>query len=283
MKLQGTLLWLSVLTIGAVTWGGCLVVQRDDVPAPGVDPFDPRGGDAPMAFSWRIDGRDPAADPTACSDADVQFLRMTILDGAGGPRTFPSLQWDCNLGRYRSASPELRAGSYRVYFEAVAADGTRRSVAPGRRNAQGNVEPAPEAAVVVAGRLYDFDQGNTVDPSLPGNPTNFATTTGTLEVAVTYVRGQGLPVDCATAGVDRIRWQLLAPNGVAVEDHTTAEECARYATIRWPSVFLDRYTLAVTAFQANGDRIGTGRCTGLLVRRGTAPTRFACEVALPPR
>jgi len=263
--------------------GGCWGTDRDDAPPPGSDRYDPRGGDAPLYFSWRIDGRDPASDPTACAEAGVQFLRMTILDGSGAARTFPSLQWDCNLGQYRSASPELRAGQYRVYFEAVSAEGVRRSVAPGRRNAEGLIEPAPEAATIVAGQPYDFDRGNTVDPNLPGNPTNFATATGSLEVAVTYRRGDGLPVNCATAGVDRIRWQLLAPNGVAVEDHTTAEPCDQYASIRWPSVILDRYTLAVTGFAANGDRIGTGRCPGLLVRRGTGPTRFACEVALPGR
>lgn len=273
--------WLAGVALAAASLGGCLIVQRDDTPTAPGDRYDPRGADATLAFSWRIDGRDPARDPTACAEAGVQFLRLTILDGAGAARNFPSLQWDCNLGRYRSAAPELRAGSYQVYFEAIAADGTRRSVAPARRSAEGRIEPAPEAAQFVAGQLYDFDRGNTVDPTLPGNPTNFATGTGALEVDLQYTRGAAAPTGCEAARVARIRWQLLAPNGVAVENHTTAEACAMYARVRWDTVLLDQYTLAVTALGADGAPLGTGRCGPLLVRRGPSATRHPCTIALP--
>lgn len=284
------IVFASAATLAAtLCLSGCIIVSdsdRDTAPPPptvNTDPGDPRGTEASLAFSWRIDGRDPVTDARACSDAGVQFIRLTVLDGATA-RTFQTLQWDCNLGRYSSARPELRAGSFNVYFEAVAADGRRLSVAPSRRNDRGEREPSPERAVFVAGQRYDFDQGNQAEPGLPGVATNFATGPGGLEVSLRYDRaGVAENADCATARVARIRWRLLAPNNVAVEDHTQQESCAQYAQIRWETLFRDNYRLAVTAFDSEGATLGTGQCADLLVRAGTTPSTYACRVVLGAR
>ena len=238
---------------------------------------DPPFQGSTVSFSWRVDGLDPRANPNACRAAGVQFLQLVLVDATDVTRVRLRLQWDCTLGTYRSPSPELPAGSWAFYVEAVAPDGSRLSVAPGRRDATGAVVPAPEALSVVAGGHVDLDRGNTTDPSLPGVPTNFATGTGPLQVALRWQTRSG-EGDCAAAGVARLQWQLVAPNGVVVEDHTTSEACAQYATIRWDRTLYDDYSLVVRGYDTDEALTHQGRCAGLRSGRDVPAAGYSCAV-----
>lgn len=231
-----------------------------------------------FSFSWRIDGRDPRANPTACRDAGVQFLQLVLVNPNDVTRERLRVQWDCSLGTYRSPTPELPAGAWAFYIEAVATDGSRLSVAPGRRDATGAVVPAPEPITVPSGGHLDLDRGNTTDTTLPGVPTNFATGTGPLQVALQWQTRAGMG-DCAAAGVAKLRWQLVAPNGVVVEDHATLEACAQYATIRWDRTLYDEYSLVVRGYGADESLTHEGRCAGLRSGRDAAARAgYACAV-----
>ena len=241
---------------------------------------DPRGSDALIAFSWRINGQDPAMVPAACSEAGVQFIRMNVVDEQNQAHPIDTFQWDCNLGRYRSTRAEVRAGTFRVFWEAVTGDGRRVSLAPARRE-NGAVVPAPEPVTFVRGETADFDRGNTTDPAtIPGQPTNFATGSGRLQAAVRYQAPGAMmgasPVDCAGAGVTTITWQLRAPNGVAVDDHSMAEACAQYPTITWNSVIWDNYTLVLAGRDASGATVVRGSCPNLLARRAPTQSMYNC-------
>ncbi len=256
---------------------------------PGVDP---RGTDAMLSFSWVINGQDPrgTAGSDPCQAAGVQFIRMSVVDGQDQTHTYSTFQWDCHLGSHRSARPELRAGMFNVYWEAVTADGRRISLAPARVDpTTSTVVPAPEPATFVLGQVYDFDQGNTAVPGTPGHPTNFATGAGSLDVNLTYA--PGAPGDggagdggtasggtCTAARIATITWQLRASNGVAVEDHTTSENCMSYQHIRWDRVNWDDYSLGVTARDSTGTVILQGDCLNLLAGSDPARSVYACTV-----
>lgn len=237
-------------------------------------------GDVRLRFSWRIDGQDPRTATAACREADVQVIRMTVVDvGQTAPRQ--TLSWDCNLGRYESTQGDLPSGQFGVYWEALSSTGRVRSIAPARRDASNAVVPAPQTATLPSGGLVDFDATNTVNPG-QGVPTNFATASGPLDVTVDHALAAGGAGTCAQAGVDKISWRLLAPTGVAVEDHATREDCARYARIHWESVILDDYTLAVTGYSAAGATVSQGRCEHLLARRDAAQSMYHCTVTRAP-
>ncbi len=241
--------------------------------------YDPRGAEASLSFSWRIDGQDPRAVPTACQAAGVRYVQMSVVDDQDQAHVYDSLRWDCNLGSYRSARPEVRAGTYRVFWEAVNTEGRRVSLAPARRDeATGAVVPAPEPVTFVAGQTVDFDRGNQVDPALPGAPTNFATGAGPLRVTLRYATAAGAAGDCAAAGVTEITWQLKAPNGVAVEDHTRRETCSRYPTVTWERVIWDDYALTVTGTDASGAVVARGTCPHLLATRDPQRAMYECTV-----
>lgn len=237
-------------------------------------------GEVRLRFSWRIDGQDPRAAATACRDADVQVIRMTVVD-VGGTTPRQTLSWDCNLGRYESAQGDLPAGEFGVYWEALSSAGRVRSIAPARRDGAGMVVPAPQTATLPAGGLVDFDATNTVNPG-SGVPTNFATASGPLDVTLDHTLAAGGTGTCAQAGVSTITWQLVAPTGLATEDHQTREECARYAHIHWDSVILDEYALVVTGRDAAGNVVERGRCEHLLARRDATQSMYHCTVARAP-
>lgn len=251
-------------------------------PDAGSSAADPRGADAMLSFSWRINGQDPRAVTTACAEAGVRFIQLNVVDDQDQARVYDSFRWDCNLGGYRSARPEVRAGTYRVFWEAVAADGRRLSIAPARRDAATNmVVPDPQTASFATGQVTDFDRANTTDPARPGVPTNFATGVGPLRVALRYVPAGGTAAtagDCAAAGVETITWQLRAPNGIVVEDHTTAERCAQYMNVTWERVIWDDYALTVTGSDARGAVVARGTCEHLLATRDPARATYPCVV-----
>lgn len=232
-----------------------------------------------VSFSWRIDGRDPRTVQTACADAGVQFIQLVLVSPGDLTDVRLRLQWDCSLGAYRSSVPELPAGSWAFYIEAVARDGRRLSVAPARRSSAGAIEPAPEALTVMANGHVDLDRSNTTDPSRAGFATNFATGTGPLEVALRW-QTRDSAGDCVAAGVTRIRWQLVTPNGAVIDDHTTtADPCEEHPTLRWDRTLYDDYTVIVRGYGAAETPTHEGRCTSLFSGRDTtASTNYRCEV-----
>jgi hypothetical protein len=239
-----------------------------------------RGGDATFNFSWRIDGQDPAGPGDPCTAAGVRFIRMTVVDDADPSREYEGFRFDCHLGRYRSPAPELRAGIYRLYWEAVAADGSRVSLASGTFR-DGVRQPTLEHVVVERGAHVDFDAGNRPDTSFPGAPTNFATGRGPLEVALEFAAtpGASTGASCAAAGVERVTWTLRLSNNVAIDLHTTREACAAgYGALRWDALDFDRYMLEVRGYDAAGREGWRGRCGDLLVARGVSSTPRRCLV-----
>lgn len=239
--------------------------------------------DVKVSFSWLVNGRDPRM-ADACAESGMEFIRMTLLDGPYGvasTRTVGTLSWNCNLGAWRSTQPELHAGSYRVYWDAVTHEGRVVSTAPATINATTRaVTPAPEPVTLVAGTTYNFDATNAVTLGTDGNPTNFSTGVNGLEVALSYATAAAPTVGsaCAAAGVGQIRWQLLGSNGAPVEDHTTSEDCTRFTSVRWDALQRDRYSLKVTGLDASGNIGWQGTCPDLLVTAGPNATRLNCVV-----
>lgn len=243
-------------------------------PEPGVDP---RGNDATFNFSWLIDGQDPTDPSDPCTAANVRFIRMNVV-GRGDGGVIDAFRFDCRLGRHRSAVPELRAGTYQLFWEAVRADGTRVSVASGTY-VNGVLQPTLEEITVERGGHIDFDARNRPDLSFPPAPTNFATGRGPLEVALQWASAPGATQgsDCATAGVATVSWTLRLSNHVAIEQHTTPESCAAgYGTLRWNALDFDRYKLEVQGYHASGQLGWRGTCS-ILVTRGSA-ARQSCLV-----
>lgn len=244
----------------------------------------PAQSDVGLAFSWRINGQDPAS-TAACDEAGVEFIRMMLLDGATGTRAVSVLNWACTLGRWRSPRPELLAGTYRVYWEAVSHDGHPRSVAPGHADPTTHtVTPAPETVTLISGETHDFDATNVVTLGLHGNPTNLATGEGPLELRLRYAGADpaGAPLGCDAAGVREIQWQLAASNGLVVEEHATRETCSHYERIRWNTLLRDRYRLTVSGTDATGAIGWRGACEGLTVGAGPAATTMDCVITRAP-
>lgn len=251
---------------------------------PGHDPdppagFDPRGGDATFNFSWRINGQDPtdAADP--CRTADVRFIRMTVVDSADTSRELEAFRFDCHLGSYRSPQPELRAGAYRLYWEAISSTGARRSLASGTY-VDGVLQPTLESLTVVRGVHVDFDASNRPDTTFSGAPTNFSTGQGPLEVGLRFAAtpGAGTGTDCTTAGVATVSWTLRLSNHVPIERHTTREACSTgFGQLVWDALHFDRYTLEVQGFDEAGQERWRGQCPDVLVHEAApAVARHTC-------
>jgi hypothetical protein len=226
---------------------------------------DPRGADATFNFSWRINGQDPTAATGACAAAGVRFIRMTFVDDQNAEHQYDAFRLDCNLGTYHSPRPELAAGTYRLYWEAIGLDGRRVSLAEGNY-VNGQLVPRPERVTVVRGGNVDFDASNRQDDTFTGQPTNFSTGAGPLEVTLAWAatRGATPGTDCATAGVATVSWTLRLSNGVPVETHDAREACEAFTRIRWDQVNFDNYILDVRGFGTGGAMGWSSRCTGLL-------------------
>src|SRR5690348_7161004 len=68
---------------------------------------DPRGSDATFNFSWLINGQDPKSTEDPCTLANVQYIRMVVVDPDNPSIHADSFQFDCRLGSYHSSQPEL--------------------------------------------------------------------------------------------------------------------------------------------------------------------------------
>jgi hypothetical protein len=231
--------------------------------------------------SWLINGQDPAAASDPCTAGGVHVIRMTFVDPNGAPVVMDPLQFDCHLGSYRSAQPELRAGTWRLYWEALAPDGSRVSLAAGTYM-NGMLQPTLESVTVQPGINVDFDTVNRPDATFPPAPTNFATGTGPMQVRFTWAQTQSATtgVDCGPAGVSTLRWVLRRSNGVPADQHDNPELCsAGYGALQWDRLDFDRYSVEVHGFDAAGTETWRGTCNGLLdATAGSTPTTYPCLV-----
>lgn len=245
---------------------------------------DPRGTDGTFNFSWIINGVAPNDPSNPCQAAGVRFIRMVVVDNNNMEQRYDEFRFDCTLGTYRSAQPELRAGTYRVFWEADAADGHRLSLAAGTL-VNGMVQPVYEQIMVQTGTHIDFDAENRPSTDFQGAPTNFATGSGPMQVALSWAptAGAAAGVDCATAGVSTVTWTLRMSNNVPVDSHTQRTACdAMLARVAWDQLNWDRYALEVQGFDAMGTQRWNGRCGNLLVNTATGPTGLTCLVDRRP-
>lgn len=249
---------------------------------PPTDARDPRGTDASFHFSWRINGQDPASASDPCTAAGVRFVRMSVVTAGEAPQPVDAFDFDCHLGSYTSAHPELRAGTYRLFWEALAPDGTRRSVAAGTFGPDGRVNPALESLTVPPSGLVDFDATNRPDVTFPPSSTNFATGSGPLRATFAWAAhpGDAAGPTCSVAQVSGVTWTLRRSNGAVADARTAPALCADgYNAVQWDTLEFDRYTLEANGFDAAGTQRYRGRCTDLAVTSaGPAPERVTCVV-----
>lgn len=128
------------------------------------------GADVRVAFSWVINGQDPTT-TDACGDGAVEFIRMTVLDGATGTQTVTTLNWACSLGRWRSPAAAASRLGTTACTGRPSHEGRALSVAPGHADpATHAVTPSPEPVTLLAGETHDFDATNTTVTGQPGHP-----------------------------------------------------------------------------------------------------------------
>jgi hypothetical protein len=248
----------------------------DDGGGPGINPH---GSDGSFKFSWLINGQDPTAASDPCAAAHVALVRMVVVDDSGAMQD-DSFAFDCHLGHYQSAQPELRAGTYSVYWEAVDRDGTRRSLASGTLDpSTGMVIPTPEMITIAHGTMWDFDAENRPDTSFPGAPTNFSTAEGPLAVQLSWAAtaGAATGADCATAGVASFDYTLRLSNNVPVDAPAAHTTCSA-SPVQWAQLNADRYSLDVRGYDAAGTLTWSGHCTALLNAPGVPSTTYPCVV-----
>jgi hypothetical protein len=226
----------------------------------------PHGSDGTFAFSWRINGVDPGDASDPCTLGGIRFIKMVIVSFNDASIHDDSFAFDCRLGHYASPQPELRAGSYRVYWEADAADGTMIS----STFVPSASMPQPAEVINVAhGTNVDFDAENRPDNSFTGAPTNFATGSGALAIPVSWVGASGDPAgtDCTTAGVATMSYTLRMSNHVVQDQQPgpAAQRPACGAQLTWPDVNWDDYSLDVDGFDTSGGHLWHGQCSGQLV------------------
>ncbi len=249
---------------------------------PPADAGDPRGTDATFHVAWRINGQDPADPSDPCAAAGIRFVRMNVVTADDTARPLDAFSFDCHLRSYTSARPELRAGTYRLFWEALAIDGTRRSIAAGTLGPDGRVSPTLESVTVPASGAVDFDAMNRPDYTFPASPTNFATERGPMRATFAWAAhaGDTTGPTCAVAQVNAVTWTLRRSNGAATDARVTPALCADgYNAVQWDTLDFDRYSLEVSGFDAAGTARYNGRCTDLAVTSpGPAPARFTCVI-----
>lgn len=279
------------LTLAALTTGAACGPRNPDNDG-GVDDVapldatgrasDPRGSDATFNFTWLINGVRPTDPSMPCDAAGVRYIRMVVVDPANQQHRYDEFRFDCALGSYRSPSPNLRAGSYRIYWEAARPDGTPVSSVMGNFDG-GTITPALEALNVTRGQNVNFDEGNRPSIDYQGQPTNFATGRGPMEVALRFaqqVNGTS-GVECTAAGVASLDWTLRLSNNVPIETHSTREPCtASLARLAWVMLTYDNYSLEVRGYDAMGAQTWQSLCRNLLVtlRNPPATAQHTCLV-----
>jgi hypothetical protein len=233
----------------------------------------PHGADGTFSFSWLINGVDPTDPSDPCTRADIRFIKMVIVDYNNVAMHDDSFAFDCRLGRYMSAQPELRAGTYRVYWEADGADGTMIS----STFVPSASMPVPgETITVNHGTNVDFDAENRPDSTFDGAPTNFATGSGTLSVPVYWAMSgtDAMGTACAPATVATLSYTLRMSNNV-VQDQQPAAGAMRpacAAALSFPNVNWDDYSLDVDGFDATGAQHWHGHCAGQLLTEPPGPS-----------
>lgn len=255
-------------------FAACGAPTPDNTPA-----SDPRGHDASFHFSWRIDGLAPSDASDPCTTAGIRFVRMNVVDANDTAYPIDTFRFDCHLGSYISAAPELRAGTYRIFWEALGADGARRSVAAGVL-ANGTIDPALEVLNVPTSGLVDFDLRNRPSADFPGAPTNFATGRGSLRTTFAWAAhaGDTSGPDCNTANVATITWTLRRSNHAVVDARTAPARCADgFNAVQWDELDFDEYGLDLNGFDAAGQPAYRGHCEPMPLRAGGAsPARVTC-------
>src|SRR6266545_1741546 len=114
---RGAIPWLAA--IATVSCGSSAIGTGDGGTDAGQQ-ISLHGTDATFSFSWIVNGQDPTdrtVDP--CTPANIQYIQMVVVDANNPGVQEVSFQFDCRLGHYQSAQRELRAGSYRIYWQAI--------------------------------------------------------------------------------------------------------------------------------------------------------------------
>lgn len=194
---------------------------------------------------------------------------MVVVDPYDAHLQDKSFQFDCHLGRYQSVEPELRAGDYRIYWEAVSPDGLVKSHTAGNLDPVTGIVSNPamlERVHVTAGVHVDFDKNNRPDEQHVGQPTNFASGGGAMDVKVTFALSPGAAtgVACATASVRTVRYVWRYSNAVSAPLLMTSKGCPAEETVQWNPVTYDRYALEVHGSDVSGIEKWRGVCEGLL-------------------
>jgi hypothetical protein len=265
-----------------ITFVAALPMSSCGEPSPPA--FDPRGSDTSFHFSWRVNGLDVHDPSDPCTVADIRFIRMNVLDASERMYPIDAFRFDCHLGSYTSAHPELRAGTYRIFWEALAHDGTRRSIAAGVLD-DGGISPSLELVTVPSSGTVDFDASNRPDETFPPAPTNFATAQGPLRVTFVWGGQHGAMTgpDCMSASVDRIDYALRRSNHAVIDARSDARCADGFNAVQWDALDFDEYGLDVSGFDATGALRYRGHCEPLPVRLGGAlPNNVTCVVDAAP-
>lgn len=250
---------------------------------------DPRGTDATFNFSWRINGVNPTDASNPCGAANIRYIRMSVVDANMTEHTYDQFRFDCRLGAYRSSTAEMRAGRYRIFWEAVDTMGARVSLASGTLDAMGNVVPALQEITVAAGDHLDFDSTNRPDATFMGAPTNFSTASAPFQTGLRFGRmaGDTAGASCAEAGVANVEYTLRLSNNVPLPAAMGMPApgmrvacSAMLDTLRWAALNYDSYGLDVKGFNAAGAMQWSGRCTHLLSVGSAGP--FTCVTPRTP-